>query len=319
MVSYGMAKVIPLQMPAPGLARLLEPFGNLSPMGVLWASIGASPTYEIFTGAIELARRHPVVPARGLRLLGALISPAAHVTQVFVLNMTYDVPVKLFSFHLLVMSLVLLAPEARRLLKVLMLNRRRRTIHSQLPLTRSARAASGILVAAQVVFGALISVFMNLYQARAELDAIRRRRAEVRALRNLERRAACRSTASCARRSSPTTIAGAAWSFNHPTSMPFHRMDDTLVRYGTAIETTAKHAHAEQSERQGLDGPIHIRRDRPPIVCRSLARWTAARLRWTCGSSITPSSSSSPAASTGCRSIRSIGDFAAGSPRAGSP
>ena len=31
------------------------------------------------------------------------------------LNMTYDVPVKLFSFHLFVMSLVLIAPYARRM------------------------------------------------------------------------------------------------------------------------------------------------------------------------------------------------------------
>src|SRR5882672_10579449 len=35
MVGYGMAKAIPMQMPAPSLARLLEPFGNFSPMGVL--------------------------------------------------------------------------------------------------------------------------------------------------------------------------------------------------------------------------------------------------------------------------------------------
>ena len=35
MVTYGMIKAIPLQMPAPPLTRLLEPFGNFSPMGVL--------------------------------------------------------------------------------------------------------------------------------------------------------------------------------------------------------------------------------------------------------------------------------------------
>jgi hypothetical protein len=40
---YGMSKVIPLQMPFPFLTRLVEPFGNFSPMGVLWYSVGASP------------------------------------------------------------------------------------------------------------------------------------------------------------------------------------------------------------------------------------------------------------------------------------
>src|SRR5262249_4881003 len=38
---YGFAKVIPLQMPYPFLTRLIEPYGNFSPMGVLWSSIGA--------------------------------------------------------------------------------------------------------------------------------------------------------------------------------------------------------------------------------------------------------------------------------------
>ena len=33
--------------------RLIEPFGNFSLMGVLWASIGASRPYEIFAGCAE--------------------------------------------------------------------------------------------------------------------------------------------------------------------------------------------------------------------------------------------------------------------------
>jgi hypothetical protein len=43
--------------------------------------------------------------------------------QIFVFNMAYDVPVKLFSFHLIVMSVVLMAPEMSRLLKVIVFNR----------------------------------------------------------------------------------------------------------------------------------------------------------------------------------------------------
>jgi hypothetical protein len=49
-------------------------------------------------------------------LLGALVCLAA-VSQVFVLNMAYDVPVKLFSFHLILMALLILRPELRRLLE----------------------------------------------------------------------------------------------------------------------------------------------------------------------------------------------------------
>ena len=54
MLAYGMVKAVPMQMPAPFLTRLVEPFGNFSPMGVLWSSIGASAAYERFAGAAEL-------------------------------------------------------------------------------------------------------------------------------------------------------------------------------------------------------------------------------------------------------------------------
>ena len=112
LISYGAAKAIPLQMPAPSLTRLLEPYGNFSPMGVLWYSIGASRPYEMFTGSVELLCGILLFIPR-TQLLGASIALAA-TAQVFALNMTYDVPVKLFSFHLVLMSVTLLLPDVRR-------------------------------------------------------------------------------------------------------------------------------------------------------------------------------------------------------------
>ena len=113
MVLYGMVKAVPLQMPFPFLARLVEPYGNFSPMGVLWSSVGASPAYERFTGSAELLAGILLFLPR-TALLGALVA-LADAAYIFTLNMTYDVPVKLFSFHLIVMSLVLLGPELGRL------------------------------------------------------------------------------------------------------------------------------------------------------------------------------------------------------------
>src|SRR4029077_1389650 len=121
MLTYGMVKAVPLQMSAPGLTRLLEPFGNFSPMGVLWASIGASKGYEMFAGFMELiAGTLLFIPQ--LATLGAMVSFADSV-QIFTLNMTSDVPVKLFSFQLVLMSLFLIAPEASRIANVLVFNR----------------------------------------------------------------------------------------------------------------------------------------------------------------------------------------------------
>ena len=118
MLSYGMAKAFPLQMPYPPLTRLLEPFGNFSPMGVLWYSIGASPGYERFAGSMEVLAAVLLFVPR-LSLLGAMVCFADSV-QIFTLNMTYDVPVKLFSFHLILMSIFLLAPEMARLTRALL-------------------------------------------------------------------------------------------------------------------------------------------------------------------------------------------------------
>jgi hypothetical protein len=148
MLQYASFKVIPLQMPAPTLNRLLEPFGNMSPMGVLWASIGASSSYETFAGLAELTAA-VLLFIPGITTLAAMVTFAV-VTQVWVLNMTYDVPVKLFSLHLLLMSAVLLLPELKRLLQFFILNRP--TGASTLaPLSPNPRRQR-LLIVAQVIF-----------------------------------------------------------------------------------------------------------------------------------------------------------------------
>jgi hypothetical protein len=156
MLGYGMSKAIPLQMPAPQLTRLLEPFGNFSPMGVLWYSIGASRPYEMFTGFAELAGGILLFVPR-LTTLGAMVC-LADAVEIFTLNMSYDVPVKLFSFHLILLSLFLLAPDAKRLANVLVLNRTAEPADE--PHWASRRAARFALIG-QLVFGAYL-VAMSL-------------------------------------------------------------------------------------------------------------------------------------------------------------
>jgi hypothetical protein len=161
MINYGVAKVIPLQMPYPGLTRLLQPFGTFSPMGVLWSSIGATPSYEIFAGCAEVVGGLLLILPR-TATFGALIC-LADMIQVFMLNMTYDVPVKLFSFHLILLSCFLLAPDLPRLVSVLFMNRP--TAPS--PQTQFFRAvrANRIVLAAQIALG-LWLVSMNAYTVR---------------------------------------------------------------------------------------------------------------------------------------------------------
>jgi hypothetical protein len=121
MLGYGAAKVIQSQFPAPSLERLIQPFGDASPMGLLWTFMGASAAYNVFTGAGEMLGGL-LVTTRRTTTLGALVIVAV-MSNVTMLNFAYDVPVKLFSMHLLAMAVFLLLADLRRLANVLVLNR----------------------------------------------------------------------------------------------------------------------------------------------------------------------------------------------------
>jgi uncharacterized membrane protein YphA (DoxX/SURF4 family) len=121
MIVYGGMKAIPSQFPQPFLNRLIEPYGESSPMGLLWTFMGSSPSYTIFTGFVELLGGVLLILPR-TAMLGAVVSFAA-TAQVFVLNMCYDVPVKLLSFHLMLMSVFLLLPHTQRIANLFLFNR----------------------------------------------------------------------------------------------------------------------------------------------------------------------------------------------------
>ncbi|MGZ4888911.1 MAG: hypothetical protein ACXWBH_07005 [Candidatus Angelobacter sp.] len=121
LLSYGGYKVIPSQFPAPWQWRYLETYGDSSPMGILWTFMGASKTYTIFAGAVEMLGGILLFVPR-LVTLGALVGIGA-MANVFILNMSYDVPVKLYSFHLSVLGVFLLLPETKRLTRFFIFNR----------------------------------------------------------------------------------------------------------------------------------------------------------------------------------------------------
>jgi hypothetical protein len=121
MVSYGAFKVFPSQFPGPSLDRLVQPFGDASPMGLLWTFMGASRSYGFFSGAAEMLGGLLLI-ARRTTLLGALVSVGV-LSNIVMLNFSYDVPVKLYSSHLLLMAVFLVLPDVRRLANLFLFNR----------------------------------------------------------------------------------------------------------------------------------------------------------------------------------------------------
>jgi len=164
LISYGAAKVIKSQFPDPFLWRLLEPYGHSSPMGLLWTFMGYSAPYTIFAGAVEMVAGALLLVPR-LATLGGLLAIGA-MGNVFILNMSYDVPVKLYSFNLLCMGCFLLLPETRRLLNVFVLNREVAPVNPQ-PLFHRRWLNLGVL-GVQLVF-LVYSAGYDLYQVKQGL------------------------------------------------------------------------------------------------------------------------------------------------------
>jgi len=113
MLGYGFAKVLPSQFVEPSLDRLTTTYGESSPMGLLWTFMGASRPYSIFAGALEVLGGLLLLVPRAA-VLGGLCS-AGVLANVVAMNLCYDVPVKLYSSHLLLMAVLVFLPDARRL------------------------------------------------------------------------------------------------------------------------------------------------------------------------------------------------------------
>jgi len=234
MFLYGIDKVIPLQMPFPFLTRLLEPYGNFSPMAVLWSSIGASRSYEIFAGCAETLGGILLLAPR-TTTLGALVC-LADMIQVFMLNMTYDVPVKLFSFHLILFSLFLLAPDARRMIDFFFTDRAAAPSR-QASLFRSARA-NRLAVILQVAFG-LYLVGMGIYSGIGAWSRFGggRPKSALYGIWNVDEMSVDGKV------HPPLQTDQARWRrvvFDFPTFTQFQRPDDTFTGFGASISDTDK-------------------------------------------------------------------------------
>jgi hypothetical protein len=217
-----MSKVIPVQMPYPSLTRLLQPFGTLSPMGALWGFMGATPAYETFTGCAELAGGLLLIIPR-TTTLGAVFSLAAMI-QVFVTNMTYDVPAKRFAFHTMLLPCFLLAPVVARLVKS--------ALSTQEQLFRGVRA-NRIALAAQVMLG-LWFVGLSCHYAWGAWNT----RGGGRPLSPLYGIWEVKQMSIDEQPRPPLLTDSTRWRraiFDFPDRMAFQRTDDTFAPYGASV------------------------------------------------------------------------------------
>lgn len=155
LIGYGTAKVVPSQFPPLSLERLVQSFGDASPMGLLWSFMGASIPYTVFCGVAEMVGGILLFFPR-TTMLGAILSIGV-MSNVVALNFSYDVPVKLLSVHMLAMAFFLAAPDARRLTNLFVLNRAAEPARMETMLQRPALRRTAFVLEMVLLFAVTVS------------------------------------------------------------------------------------------------------------------------------------------------------------------
>jgi len=159
LLGYGFAKIYPLQFGLePSLSELNRTYGASSPMHLLWFFMKFSRPYAIFGGLTEVIPGVLLLFER-TETIGAL-GAAAVMLEVAMLNFCYDVPVKLYSTHLFLMSLFLLLPDLQPMWEFFV--RRRRAALEGVWVPRSERRS--LRIARRVALGVVcfLCVWVNV-------------------------------------------------------------------------------------------------------------------------------------------------------------
>jgi hypothetical protein len=122
MLGYGLAKIGSAmnQFAEPSIDQLMKTYGDSSPMNLVWTFMGASRAYTRFAGLGEVAGALLLIWRR-TTILGAAVTFGV-MLNVMLINFCYDVPVKQYSFHLVLMAVYLLMGDAPRLANLLIWN-----------------------------------------------------------------------------------------------------------------------------------------------------------------------------------------------------
>ncbi|EDP71270.1 hypothetical protein FBALC1_02262 [Flavobacteriales bacterium ALC-1] len=121
MCLYGFVKIFQIQFQPPSFIKLLQPLGEFSPMGLAWNYMGFSKGFGMFAGIMEVIGGLLLIYRR-TSTIGAFIIIGV-MTQVAMMNLMFDIPVKLFSIHLILMALIIFMTDVKRFTSVFIKNK----------------------------------------------------------------------------------------------------------------------------------------------------------------------------------------------------
>ncbi len=234
MISYGMVKVIKSQFYYPSLETLVHPLGDTSPARLLWAFMGISGAYNFFAGFGE-ALSGFLLFFRRTALLGTFLCIGV-MSNVVMLNYSYDIAVKIYSIHLLMMAIFLVVPDAHRLLGFFLLNRQVQPAKNAPPFHRKGLNQTTLVLKVAVL------LLFTVWQGWASFDSWRQEN-------NLESRSALRGIWNVEEFSvdskNPATD-GTHWRkvvFDYPERGVIQMMDDTFFRVGVELDASKGALH----------------------------------------------------------------------------
>lgn len=164
LIGYGYAKVFYGQFGPPTLWKLIQPFGESSPMGLAWTFIGASKAYTMFSGFAELIGGILLL-FRRTSVIGALVGFVV-MFNVMLMNFCYDIPVKLYSTQLVILCFVIMYFMGHNLKLVLLKNSPTASVIYKPLFTKKWLKISRIVLKSVVVF---TLVFFGCYEGYASM------------------------------------------------------------------------------------------------------------------------------------------------------
>lgn len=118
---YGWDKIFLMQMPFPNNSQLATPLGDLLPMRFSWLFIGYSSPYQFFAGLLEMTTGLLLLFRKTVTL--GLFFATGVFLNVMMLNLSYDIPVKIYSMQIELMCLYLLLCSSKRLVSFFIVNK----------------------------------------------------------------------------------------------------------------------------------------------------------------------------------------------------
>jgi hypothetical protein len=117
---YGIIKLFALQMPFPSLSMMATPVGELHPMRLSWVFMGYSASYQFFAGMLEVLAGLLLFYRRTLSL-GIVLSLFVF-GQVLLMNMSFDIPVKIVALQTFLTAMILFLYDSKRYIRFFLLN-----------------------------------------------------------------------------------------------------------------------------------------------------------------------------------------------------